>query len=163
MPTVLAEFQQVLHVQRKSAFEATPKRTVFGFIGKDGYTPYVTVPGHPRIEPGMRVLAFLRKENDWQTLLGWRDLATGELVAPELKWFLGRLVGSLGGLVVGVLLWAYGWFLDGDQAQRFGLILSSVFAITSVFTWAQWRRAKQDLQMLHAALNASVWESLRCD
>lgn len=155
MPTVLAEFQQVLHVQRKSAFKATPKRTVFGFISSTGYTPYVTVPGHPRIEPGMRVLAFLRKEEDWQTLVGWRDLSTGELAAPESKWFRDRFVASLGGLVLGLVLWAYGWYLEGDQAQRFGLILSVVFAIASGFTFNAWKRAEQDLKTLRMKLDAS--------
>jgi hypothetical protein len=43
----------------------------------------VTIPGSPRLEPGMTVTAFLKDGHDWQTLLGWIDHDTGEIVATR--------------------------------------------------------------------------------
>jgi membrane glycosyltransferase len=40
----------------------------------------IMLPGRLTFQDGMIVTAFLERENDWQTLRGWRDHASGELV-----------------------------------------------------------------------------------
>lgn len=56
--------------------------TLFSFKTADKRILGVTVPGHPRIEPGMTITAVLQKPDNWQTLWGWVDHDTGEVVMP---------------------------------------------------------------------------------
>jgi hypothetical protein len=41
----------------------------------------VRLPGRPVLHDGMIVTAYLERENDWQTLRGWHDHATGEVIS----------------------------------------------------------------------------------
>lgn len=91
MKIVHAHFDEILHVHRIEANRALPRRTVFSFMMEYKYTPYITIPGFPRLENGMSVVAVLRDENDWKTLVGWRDVKTGEVAAPDSSWHLKRL------------------------------------------------------------------------
>lgn len=85
------QFDEVAQVHRNPATRTSPKQTTFNFVSNGTYLAKVNAPGHPRIEPGMRVLAILRDAGNWRTLIGWRDLDTGELVKPDARWHLNRL------------------------------------------------------------------------
>jgi hypothetical protein len=77
MPLTTVRFTRVF--DRVDNMTRNGTLTVFSFES-DGGTQYgVQVPGHPAIEPGMRVLAYLDKPGRWDTLVGWRNLDTGEL------------------------------------------------------------------------------------
>jgi len=57
-----------------------PYVTIFGFVAA-GRTEYsVTLPGRPRIDAGMTITAWLVEAGNWQTLVGWRDHASGEII-----------------------------------------------------------------------------------
>ncbi|MFA9441773.1 hypothetical protein ACDA63_19255 [Uliginosibacterium sp. sgz301328] len=58
-------------------------RTAFGFEDRTGKHYGICVPGLPRLEPGMKVIALLERENDWSSLRGWLDLETGALVGID--------------------------------------------------------------------------------
>ena len=59
--------------------------TSFGFEsgGKQHFD--ITVPGRPRIEQGMTVIALLKRPNEWgsRSLLGWVDCVDGSLVCDS--------------------------------------------------------------------------------
>lgn len=57
----------------------------FGFESGGKRHFNVTVPGRPRIEQGMTVIALLEKPNEWgsDSLLGWIDSAKGSLVCDS--------------------------------------------------------------------------------
>jgi hypothetical protein len=57
------------------------------------YTPYVTVPGFPRLEKGMQVVAVLRESGNWKSLVGWRDLGSGEIAIPDSSSHFKRMWG----------------------------------------------------------------------
>jgi hypothetical protein len=54
--------------------------TLFSFES-DGHRHFgVMLPGRLTLRDGMVVTALLARENDWQSLQGWRDHETGEVV-----------------------------------------------------------------------------------
>lgn len=148
MFTLVATFDEVMHVHRNRANRTTPRHTVFSFMSDFKYTPYVTVPGFPRLEKGMRVVALLRNEGDWKTLVGWRDLETGELAAPELKFHAYR--------VFFVLLWAavfvylgVGSLAGADGQAEWLLAVPLGFAgVFAVLEYRRIARARAELQEL---------------
>jgi hypothetical protein len=60
-------------------------RTTFGFEASGKRHFVVTVPGRPRLEQGMAVIALLEKPSEWgsDSLLGWVDCAEGSLVCDS--------------------------------------------------------------------------------
>lgn len=53
--------------------------TLFSFESGGRRYFSVSITGKPRLENGMEVVAALSKKDDWQSLLGWKDLLTGEI------------------------------------------------------------------------------------
>ena len=103
MEQVVATFDQVLHLHRHRGGRFQPKHTVFSFMSCAGYTPYVTVPGWPSVEPGTTVTALLRQPGNWQSLVGWVNQATGEIAAPNCqRSFWGAVIDAI---------WGIAWFL----------------------------------------------------
>lgn len=60
-------------------------QTNFGFESNRTRHFDVTVPGSPRIEQGMTVIALLEKPNDWSSdsFMGWVNCADGSLVCDS--------------------------------------------------------------------------------
>jgi hypothetical protein len=60
-------------------------QTSFGFESNRKRHFDVTVPGSPRIEQGMTVIALLEKPNDWSSdsFMGWINCADGSLVCDS--------------------------------------------------------------------------------
>lgn len=72
------------------------KSTQFGFATETKRHYCLSVEGWPTIEAGMEITAILEKEGDWQTLQGWINHTTGEIVAPARgKWIIYLLILSL--------------------------------------------------------------------
>jgi hypothetical protein len=67
------------------------KYTLFGFESGGRRFFSVSVPGWTRIEPGMTVIALLKKSGDWGwgSLLGWIDYSDGSVVCDSPSPFLG--------------------------------------------------------------------------
>lgn len=74
-----------------AALDHTGNTTSFGF--ESGGKRYfdVNVPGKPRIEQGMTVIALLEKPDAWglNGLLGWIDCRDGTIVCNSPRRFLG--------------------------------------------------------------------------
>lgn len=147
MQTLLVTFDELLHVHRNAATQSMPKHTVFSFISNFQYTPYVSVPGFPRLEPGMQVAVMLREENNWQTLMGWRDMNTGDLVAPDPSWHRWRLVFICGWAVLAIFC-----LLDGitDLGPQSFLIMFVVviWTVFSALEFRAWKQAQVDVKTL---------------
>lgn len=155
MHDVTVVFDEILHVHRNRATKTTPEHTVFSFMSDFKYTPYVTVPGSPRLEPGMSVRALLREAGNWKTLVGWLDLKTGELSAPDPKWHLHRLLFLAGWLVfVSVLLGRADLQLQEPQALLW-LLFASVWVVFSRIEYKAWRQAKAELAALQGLVGTN--------
>jgi hypothetical protein len=107
MQLIILEFQEILHIHRNGATRGSPEHTIFSFMSDFKYTPYVKIPGFPRLENGMTVAALLREKDDWKTLVGWRDLATNQIAGPNSGYYLMRLIFSL------VFITGISWLLLG--------------------------------------------------
>lgn len=103
MPLATVRFSRVFDVVRMS--NRGDQWTDFSFDADIGTRYGARIPGHPVIEPGMQVTAYLDKADDWTRIVGWRDHATGEVLMPGAasNW-IGLLVFSCMGLVV-MRLW----------------------------------------------------------
>jgi hypothetical protein len=147
MYTVVVQFEDILHVHRNESNRTTPRHTVFSFMSDFKYTPYVSVPGFPRLEKGMRVVALLRNENDWKSLVGWRDLDTGAIAAPDPSFHVRRLVF----FSLWVVVFFYFMLKDAARPSHSALWLGLPLAIGGVFLWLEfrdWRRARAEFKEL---------------
>ncbi len=148
----VVQFDEILHVQRNETNRTTPKHTVFSFMSNFEYTPYVSVPGFPRLAAGMRVAALLREKDNWKTLVGWRDLDTGSMAKPDIKFHTYRLFFS----VVWLLLAGYGVVTQssalGNLAPLLAAVLLSLFLAFFLLDLRSWRQANEDVTALHALL-----------
>ena len=59
---------------------------MFGFESASRKEYSVSVSGKPRVESGMTITAYLGQADNWQTLIGWRDHESGEIICePEAE------------------------------------------------------------------------------
>lgn len=148
MHTVTVTFDQILHVHRNRSTRTAPRHTVFGFICDGEYTPYVTVSGWPRLEPGMTVRALLRESGDWKSLIGWLDLKTGELTELKPEKHLHRLIFLCCWLVLALMLFTR----MATQQQHLQALLcfafAGMFAAFSRIEYKAWIQAQADLRTL---------------
>lgn len=146
---VTVQFDKVMHVHRKRAFKAAPERTVFSFMSNYRYTPYVTVPGWPRLEDGMKVKALLRNPGDWHSLVGWRDLKTNELALPNPSHFFSTSISILSACVFVMLMVALGPSLPVGLLVTLGLVIV-VLGYYSYAWYRNWRTAQSDVVAIRA-------------
>jgi hypothetical protein len=129
---------RVFDVQRKEASRYSPRRTDFSFEAANGMKRYaVQAPGWPAIEPGHRLTVVLERAGNWQTLAGWKNASTGEIVLPET----GR---SCIGVLEGIGATVMGYFLFAATTTPVGRVASAavfiVCLLSTVVGADQWRR-----------------------
>ena len=83
---------QVFSVERRSGKQG--RYTELGFAS-DGHKYYsVHLPGWPNIEADVKITAFLERQDDWESLQGWLNHASGEIVSPaRAKWIFFLVAG----------------------------------------------------------------------
>jgi len=81
MPLETVDIDRVFGVTRTS--QNRRRVTLFGFDSEHRKEYSVTAPGTPRIESGMTITAYLAETGNWQTLVGWRDQDSGEIVCES--------------------------------------------------------------------------------
>lgn len=150
MHAISVVFDEVLHVHRNRASKSAPEHTVFSFMSNFKYTPYITVPGSPRLEPGMKVRALLREPEDWKTLVGWLDLTTGELAGPDAKWHLHRLLFLAGWFTLASALMGRSVLHLRIPEVLLWLLFASIWAIFSRIEYKAWRRAQVEFRALQS-------------
>jgi hypothetical protein len=152
MKIVHARFDEILHVHRIEANRALPRRTVFSFMMEYRYTPYITIPGFPRLENGMSVVAVLRDENDWKTLVGWRDSETREIAAPDPSWHLKRLLFFL---AWGVITTVFAWPKHPSGAASWAMAIgfAALATLFSALEYKVWRRVQKDVAEINELLS----------
>ena len=143
MQVVKTRFDEIDHIHRIEANRALPRRTMFSFMENCQYTPYVTAPGFPRLESGMQVAAVLREEGNWKSLVGWRNLQTGELAVPDPLWHVRRALFLLAWVAIAAVV---GWPRESSGLGSYlvPIIASAVAAPFAVLELVQWLRVKRD-------------------
>lgn len=144
---VAVRFERVFDVQRRSLQERPC--TDFSFEMPDGRKVYgVSVPGEPRIEAGMEVSAVLTTEGNWQTLIGWKDHATGAVVLPRARFAFIELLGPLAVATVFGLLGRSAGSAVGRYAAFGVAALGLLVWIDLLNRWRRNRRAARILMEL---------------
>ncbi|WGY73093.1 hypothetical protein KEC55_34165 [Burkholderia cepacia] len=118
--------------------------TLFGFESKNRKEYSVAAPGKPRIESGMTITAYLSEAGNWQTLVGWRDHESGEIVCESEGGPIFLCIWSAAGL---------GMTLRGVLHQSVTLSVISVGMVAS-FLWGI--RQVRDLRRVRRELEASA-------
>lgn len=98
--------------------------TFFSFQHGEALRFGVCIPGTPRLEPGMVVTACLLKQDDWQTLAGWIDHASGRTVADSPALGIGVLLTSIGITTV--------WFNQGMPSHMAAWGALAFFALLNI-------------------------------
>jgi hypothetical protein len=142
MERVAVTFEKVLHVRRVAPSHAAARHTVFSFITNGRIVQDVPAPGWPRLASGSRVMAVLREQDDWQSLVGWVNLETGEVVAPSP----GRsLLQAAAALAVFLFFVFAVWGALGPRLPLDGLLLLALGLLLQPYiisSYVQWRRQR---------------------
>ena len=96
MPLVTVRFDRVFGVVQTS--QNRRPVTLFGFESAGCKEYCVAAPGRPRIQSGMTITAYLAKAGDWETLVGWREHESGEIVCQPQSEPIFLCVWSIAGL-----------------------------------------------------------------
>ena len=115
--------------------------TLFGFESASHKEYSVAAPGRPRIESGMTITAYLTKADDWETLIGWRDHETGEIVCqPE-----GEPIFLCAWSMVGLCMTARGVLYGSIVLSLIAIFLVAVFG-WGVRSFCRVRRVRHELE-----------------
>ncbi len=113
--------------------------------GKRQYA--VQMRGAPRLESGMVVTAVLRDTDNWQTLVGWLNHATGEICgvgSPETSfwWFVA-------GILMSALLYLK-WINEAHSGDVSVRVVVWIFAVVAMNAWTlfSWRRSAKVYRLL---------------
>lgn len=136
---------QTVHLQR--VFDVQPGTpnstdpTNFSVETSDGKRHLaLQLPGLPRLQAGDMVTAVLQDADDWQTLLGWRNHATGEIVVNGHLGYQGLRrwsVASIGSLI----------FLSQTTSNAGRLIWLTGVAICALFAISFLQRQRRAAQV----------------
>ncbi|WP_211471550.1 hypothetical protein [Collimonas humicola] len=103
--------------------------TFFSFISNTTCQYAVPAPGRPKIQAGMIVTAYLWEDANWQTLVGWRDHSSNEVVIESKAYEMFFLVCL--GLFVALILYA-GPSIIYQCICFLGVALSAAWVLTSI-------------------------------
>lgn len=102
MPMITVRLDRVFDVVHENGKDP---HTLFS-IEYGGRSHYgVRIPGLHAVRDGMIVSTFLEREGDWQSLLGWRDHSTGEIVCRSALFDFFPIVLAVFLVVFGIVFW----------------------------------------------------------
>ena len=107
--------------------------TSFGFESGGKRHFDITVPGRPRIEQGMTVIALLEKPNEWGSrgLLGWVDCVNGALVCDSAgKMFGIALLSTFFASMFPIR--AYAVFNSSENADMIAVFVAALFGASAL-------------------------------
>jgi hypothetical protein len=122
--------ERVLHVQRNAPSGLEGRHTVFSFVSEGQYFQDIAVPGWPRVEDGTRVVALLRERGNWNSLVGWVDTDTGDVVAPDPT---SALLRAGAALAIFLLLVLVVWSAHGPFLPLEGLLLLALSVLLQTY------------------------------
>jgi hypothetical protein len=108
--------------------------TSFGFESGGRRHFDITVPGRPRIEQGMTVIALLVKPNEWGSrgLLGWVDCADGTLVCDSPAKLFG--VALLSAYFASMFpIQAYSVFSTSENSDLIAVFAAALFGAFALY------------------------------
>lgn len=139
---------RVFDVQRETGPDANEPYTAFSFEAGGQRHFAIHVPGHPAIEAGHCLSFVLGRPGNWQTVQGWRNHSTGELVLPRTGY---ALFGLLMGLLMSVLALFALWPSASTGSASWGAGLGLAVGLgVSAGLGRQWQRKCQVIELIEA-------------
>jgi hypothetical protein len=122
-------------------------RTAFNVTvaGKRQYS--VQMRGEPRFENGMVVTAVLRDTDNWQTLVGWLDHATGEICGIDPP---GKSFCSFVAVFAISVLFSLKWLSEAysGKSSAGGLVWILGVVVMNAWSLFSWRKSATVYRML---------------
>ena len=133
MQALTVRLERIFDVQRHGAGEAPPH--VYFSCVADGQLHYsVRLTGTPRLQAGDRVTVVLRHPGNWQSLVGWKNHANGEVLLNGTGSRLGLAASAVMAGTAGM-----SWWRATPSDSRFlsgvGLVLSALMLIFFAVSW----------------------------
>lgn len=116
--------------------------TIFSFEAAGERYFSVSISGSPRIESGMEVTAALADRGDWRSLVGWKDVQTGQIYLPKLSSLLTPLIRATPLIFVcisGYRQFGSYWFLAAA-------VLLTILCIAPILEIGRLRKARISLE-----------------
>jgi hypothetical protein len=155
MNTLIVKFERVFDVHRRAHSQFQPQHTQFSFTA-DGVPHYsVSVPGWPTVEAGMTVTAVLRQSGNWQSIAGWANHQTGELVTPSQgRSFIAALASAAGAIWSSVFLFGAGATLSSPTSKAFAGLLVAALTLLCLTLTRQFLRQRVEVQLIRSLLSS---------
>ena len=96
--------ERVFDIQRRKASRYAPARTDFSFEAGGAKHYGVQVPGWPELSRNQQMAFVLRQANNWQSVVGFKNLTTGEVVISNTTTIVGNIVGAM---FIAPIMWLY--------------------------------------------------------
>ena len=122
MQVITLTLERVFDIQRREATRFIPRHTHFSFESEGRPHYAVQAPGWPSIEVGHTLTVLLDTPDNWQTLVGWKNITTNELAFSDEQ-HVAFSSGAAGICAV------TGWLLTHDAPRP-----SVLWIFTSIFT-----------------------------
>jgi hypothetical protein len=139
MHTETITIERVFDVQRRRASRYAPRRTDFSFEANGVKRYAVQVPGWPSLDAGSRLTVVLGSAGNWQSLAGWMNHSTGEVVLPEFRRSLSRAWQSL---LVSVLTGAAYTGATTSVGRVAAAAMSAFLLLVALNHFVEYRRKK---------------------
>ncbi len=130
---------------------AFPKRTELSFEHDGGRAFGVVIPGWPQIEEGARFVCALEQPDNWQTLIGWKNLTTGEIAAPDTGRPLWVITTALASALLMLFMTAWNIDLLWQDTPGWLLAFPPALAIAGSLRWRAVRRQRAFIERLPGA------------
>jgi hypothetical protein len=141
MQLVTIKFDHVFDVVKSG--NRSEVHTYFSFES-DGIRQYgAKVQGHPTIKDGMTVTALLSAEGNWQSIVGWLDHGTGEILFDG--WGYSVFIAVISLIFSGLV--AIGFLKSSEHQIGWPVLVIAIGLITFagvnlLRTWKEWRTLK---------------------
>lgn len=145
------KFDRVFDIQRRTRARSSRPFTEFSFEhgGRKRYA--VLVPGWPRLVPGDVLTVVLKKKGNWQTVSGWKNHTTGQLVLPPVRDALWSIAQTATGIGAGLFNYL---IAETPTVRAFAgsvALLCIFMTIAQVRRWREMKRYAKAIEHLDDA------------
>lgn len=151
--TPVVTFDRVFDIQRRAGSRFQQQHTQFSFSSNG--TPHysVSVHGWPTVAEGMTITALLREADNWQSLAGWVNHQSGEIVAPNcLRSALNVITTAALAAFSSLLSFGAGAYPASLTGKIFAGLSVATLALLCVSNTRQYLRERRERNVILALL-----------
>ena len=104
----------------------------------------------------MSVTALLRVPGDWKTLIGWIDLQTGQIAAPQPRWHFFRFLFFIAWFALVLIILGNDVLQPETPQIILGAMGAAFIAYLARVDYKKWQQASLDAKALQAIAVANA-------